>query len=144
MKRAGALKRTPFQRSTPMARGSSTLARSVIKKKAPKKRAGHDKAVRDMCRGMPCYLKMPGVICAGIDTVVPAHSNAAEHGKGMGLKAKDKFTLPACLHCHSELDSGMRFTKAEKKELWNRAYERWSTARAVLFGVPDEPLPDNL
>ncbi len=142
MKRAE-LKRTPFQRTTPMPRGSSTLARTVMKKHAPKKRAGHDKAVRDTCKDQPCYLRilMTGIPCSALDTVVPAHANDNLAGKGAGLKARDVFTIPACGAHHAELDQGMRFTKEEKKAMWRAAYAAWGPAREKLFKVPYDPLP---
>ena len=39
-------------------------------------------------------------------TVVAAHSNHAEHGKGRSLKAHDCFTAHLCSKCHAWLDQG--------------------------------------
>ena len=33
-----------------------------------------------------------------------AHSNFSEHGKGRGIKADDKYTIPLCHFCHGKLD----------------------------------------
>lgn len=85
-----------------------------------------------MCRGQPCYLLVPGMAAHPIDTVVPAHSNQSIHGKGMGMKALDIYTVPGCIHCHAEIDQGMRFTKAEKFSIWDAAYQRWDADRKLL------------
>lgn len=33
-----------------------------------------------------------------------AHSNFGVHGKGMAVKADDKYTIPMCHSCHGKLD----------------------------------------
>ena len=76
---------------------------------------------------------MPCVMCTNQDgTVVAAHSNLLEHGKGRGLKAHDGMTAWLCYQCHYEYDQGSEMNKAEKREyiltaicktymeLWNR------------------------
>ncbi len=106
------------------------LKRTAFKKRAPKKRAGHDAKMRNACRGQDCWLRIPGV-CHGITedpSVVPCHANWQEYGKGGGLKAKDEFTVPGCGLCHYWLDFG-RASYDEKKSAWDRAYERWSAYR---------------
>lgn len=104
------------------------LQRTSFKRKARKKRPWHDKAALDACRGQECFLAIPDVCCYNPDTVVPAHSNYSEHGKGGGRKADDKYTVPACWTCHSWLDQG----KADydtKKSAFMSAYERWEAYR---------------
>lgn len=105
------------------------MQRSPWKKRAPKKRSGHNKTMLAACRGELCYLRIPGICIGGIDTTVPAHSNQAKHGKAMGLKARDEFSVPACHACHAEIDQGARFTREQKFELWDRAYAAWEPAR---------------
>lgn len=85
----------------------------------------------DSCRGESCFLAVPGVCPgeAGRETVVPCHSNQGKHGKGMGLKADHKFTVPGCYACHRELDSGRLFNKSEKKSIWDAAYSNWAPIR---------------
>lgn len=39
-------------------------------------------------------------------TIVAAHSNLGEHGKGMGIKAHDCFIAFLCHECHKNYDSG--------------------------------------
>ena len=53
-----------------------------------------------------------------------AHSNQAEHGKGRGIKASDEFTAALCQACHTELDSGARLTKEQRRDLWQMAYQK--------------------
>lgn len=139
------MKRTAIKRKTPMSHGTATLERTPMKKKARKHRPEyHDKRMLNMCRGQACYLCMPGIACSELDSVVPAHSNEAALGKGAGLKAPDLYTVPACHSHHSELDQGNKFTKDEKKRMWRAAYAAWGPIREKLFGVPYQPLPDNL
>lgn len=110
-----------LSRKTPM-------RRTPFKKKAPKKRAGHDAKMRNACRGQDCWLRIPGV-CHGItedNTVVPAHRN---EGKGGALKVADALTVPACYYCHAEFDQGRKFTRDQKRAMWDAAYERWSAYR---------------
>lgn len=106
------------------------MVRRAWKKSAPKKRVWHDKSYLDLCRGQPCYLLVPGVCwgAGGIDSVVPCHSNQAKHGKGMGIKANDKFTVPGCMACHQYIDQSGA-PKAEKFALWDSAYARWASIR---------------
>lgn len=72
-----------------------------------------------------CTICLPGV-CEGHSPhgCEPAHANWQQYGKGMGLKAHDCFVAAACHSCHAELDQGLRFTKAEKLEAWQRGFER--------------------
>lgn len=65
----------------------------------------------DLARGQAC------VMCKTNDgTVVAAHSNLQEHGKGMGHKAHDAMHAWLCHRCHAELDQGHTMTKDEKRE----------------------------
>lgn len=150
MKRGGELKR-----KTPMARGTSKLTTKkplrsttpltagAARPRTPKSKKrkvtvrrqelGGDSAMLEACRGQECYLKVPGIHPHNLDSVVPCHSNQQKHGKGMGLKARDEFTVPGCGACHAELDQGMRFTKAEKFAIWDRAFALWKPVRDQLL-----------
>lgn len=110
-------------------RPGKPLKRSPMRRSAPKRRAGHNKAYLDACRGELCFIRIPGVCIGGMETTVPAHSNQARHGKGMGLKADDKYTVPACFACHAQLDQGRMFSREEKFALWDSAYSAWVPAR---------------
>jgi hypothetical protein len=134
------MRRTPLARKTPLrsggaiARSSSSSSRPKRSSK-PKRPEGYsDAKLRNACAGQPCYLCYPGVCCGRIDTVVPAHSNEAAHGKGGALKARDRFTLPACFACHHEHDQGTRFDYEYKCARWRAAYRQWTPVRARLVG----------
>src|SRR5690625_7591713 len=86
-----------------------------------------DRKMLEVCRGELCYVNIPGICIGGVETVVPAHSNELVHGKGMGIKAYDYYTVPACFSCHSEIDKGKNYTKEEKMTFWREVFERWYT-----------------
>lgn len=48
-------------------------------------------------------------------TVVAAHSNLRDHGKGMGHKAHDGMMAWLCYRCHFELDQGSRLDRRDKR-----------------------------
>jgi hypothetical protein len=121
------LRRSPMKPSAkPMARGKPMKA----KRKARPKIEGIDYLA--LCRGQDCYLRLAPV-CSGQDTVVPAHSNQSKHGKGMGIKASDIYTVPACHFCHYLLDQGNKHTKAEKFAAWDAAFLRWKEDRERIL-----------
>jgi len=65
----------------------------------------------DMARGQSC------VVCESMDdSVVAAHSNLLEHGKGKGIKADDSMVAWLCYRCHTEYDQGMKMDKVEKRD----------------------------
>ena len=115
--------RSGFKRKAP-----ANLKRSAFKRRAPKKRPGHDKAMLEACRGQHCYLAIPDVCCGDTETTVPCHANWSSYGKALGLKALDKYTVPGCWTCHAWLDSG-KAPKDEKRQAWESAYKRWSNYR---------------
>lgn len=49
-------------------------------------------------------MHLPGVCNYNNDTVVWAHSNRGEHGKGMGKKADDQYGAYLCYSCHQTYD----------------------------------------
>lgn len=56
------------------------------------------------------------VMCGDKDgTVVCAHSNMGEHGKGMSMKAHDGMTAWLCLDCHFQYDQGGKMTKLDRE-----------------------------
>lgn len=140
------MKRSPLERKTPLAPGKSTLKRSPMARGQSRMRASKPKSEKPkraarntgpdwlaMCRGQRCYLAIPGVCNHDSNTVVPAHSNQSRHGKSMGMKALDVYTIPSCSSCHTCIDQGARFTKAEKFKLWDVAYAQWEADRQILF-----------
>ncbi|MBR7929410.1 hypothetical protein [Burkholderia ambifaria] len=141
----------PLERKTPMARAgfakkskspfdtlasASTLKRrSAIKHRIRKATVEEGSKYLAACAGQPCYLN---VMCPWTDwadpTVVPAHSNQAKHGKGMGQKAKHEFTLPACLACHTWLDQGGAMQE-RKVAAFDAGYARWKPVRDRRMGI---------
>ena len=111
-------------------RAGKPMKRVPFKRRSPKRRAGHNAAMRNACQGQQCYLAVPWVClgAAGIDTVVPCHSNDPKHGKAMGLKADDIYTVPGCMACHQWLDQGPA-PKQLKRDIWELAYSRWQPVR---------------
>jgi hypothetical protein len=71
-------------------------------------------------RLIPCQFEGCGFWAKG--EIVGAHSNAAIHGKGKGIKASDQFAASACPRCHFELDQGKTWTEAERREKWWAAH----------------------
>lgn len=56
-------------------------------------------------------------------TVMAAHSNSGEHGKGMGIKASDAMIAMLCFECHRRIDEGAGHREA-KRDMWNQAYQK--------------------
>lgn len=114
-------------RKKPIAR---SRAPKITANRKPKARPGHDKKMLQACRGERCFLAIPGVCRGDFATVVPCHANWSAYGKGMGIKARDEYTVPGCMHCHRELDQGNYLTKDEKRAVWESAFAEWLPVRA--------------
>jgi hypothetical protein len=137
MKRSAIQRKTPMKRSEwPLADRAKSLRRSAMKSRAKKPAVAEGANYLEACRGEPCYLRVPGV-CVGGRTVVPAHSNQARHGKGMGLKSKHEYTVPGCMACHAWIDQGSA-ARDLKFATWNRAFAQWKRVRAVKLGSEEE------
>lgn len=82
----------------------------------------------DAAKGQSCQN------CGADDgTIVCAHSNLYEDGKGKGMKADDLMTAHLCIKCHSWYDlklsgcdpTGDFFpTPDERQQMWDRAFKR--------------------
>lgn len=59
--------------------------------------------------------KLPCIKCGGGPSQA-AHSNFGEHGKGKGIKADDKYTIPLCHNCHQWFDQYRGMGRVESKE----------------------------
>jgi len=66
--------------------------------------------------------------CGSGEMVQAAHSNWGG-GKGRGIKADDNLVAALCLKCHWEVDQGVKLTKLERQEMWQKAHQR--TMRAL-------------
>lgn len=86
----------------------------------------------DTARGMPC------MNCGCEDgTIVPAHANGAEFGKGAGIKAHDCFFAWLCQRCHTEYDQGKTMNREEKRDFFIRAMHKtwlwlWQNEKIVV------------
>lgn len=74
---------------------------------------------------LDCFRDAP--ICFGCGrhndgSVVAAHANWSEYGKGMSIKAHDWAVAGLCRNCHSELDFGIKMKSEERKEFWRSAH----------------------
>lgn len=63
-------------------------------------------------------------------TVVAAHSNQAQHGKGRSIKASDIYIASLCHVCHMELDQGSIMTRQDRERMWTAAH--WRTVRELV------------
>lgn len=129
------MKRSPLKPS------SKAMKRTATKRKTPKSNPRRsNQAFLDACRGEPCHLRIKGVClgASGKETVVPCHSNQLQHGKGMGIKAHDMYTVPGCMACHSWVDQGSA-PKDIKFLVWDRAFTRWEPRRARKLRAKENP-----
>ena len=65
--------------------------------------------------------KLPCADCRHPPPSQAAHSNFSEHGKGMGIKADDRYTVPLCYRCHTVFDQYIGLTREQalaKFEAW--------------------------
>lgn len=110
------------------------LKRSAMKRSSRRKHkieGHHDSKMLAACRGESCYLIVPGV-CPRIpqdETVVDCHGNWADTGKGLGLKAADRYSVPGCAACHYWLDFGTTATREVKRITFFDALARWQPVR---------------
>jgi hypothetical protein len=141
------MRRTGFKRKEPQPfalpdrqtfeRNQEAKKRVGLKRKAKRATVAEGSKYLAACRDERCYLQIPGLcrLREPDETCVPAHRN---EGKGTGLKVSNELTLPACYYCHTEYDQGRRFTREEKREMWNDAYEEWNLVRARKMGFVEQ------
>ena len=67
--------------------------------------------------------KLPCVKCGAVPSQA-AHSNFGEHGKGKGIKADDKYTIPLCHICHRWFDGYLQLTREQSKEWFDKMLEK--------------------
>lgn len=68
--------------------------------------------------------ELPCMRCGREGYTQAAHSNQLEHGKGRGIKASDQYAAALCMACHFQIDMGNKLSKQERRDEWNRAWER--------------------
>ena len=88
----------------------------------PKRQEYRNRALLNAANGEQCTMLTE--LCTGnTSTVVCAHSNRGEDGKGMGQKADDDISVYACDGCHWWYDKSPA-PKAEKDAVFDRAFVR--------------------
>lgn len=79
------------------------------------------------------------VMCGAQDgTIVWAHSNLLDHGKGTSIKAHDPMGAFLCRECHFQYDQGGKMSRAELREFILTAIARthlrlWQTGKVGLL-----------
>jgi hypothetical protein len=140
LRRSGLKPKAPPRREakqidyTPRPRAPAQASAALITPPRPVPKAGVDRsqAYRDLARGRPCMMALPGVCCADPATTVLAHSNRSIHGKGGALKASDAVgAVWACWSCHAWLDSGSA-SAAQKEAAHEAAFGRQVAALEAL------------
>lgn len=64
---------------------------------------------------------LPCVECGASPRSQAAHSNFGIHGKGKGVKADDRYTIPLCVTCHQNLDQNLsQQTRQQQLDWFNR------------------------
>ena len=76
----------------------------------------------DIAHEAPCFLRLPGCQ-SGVNPSVPAHSNLLRHGRGIAHRSHDVFAVPSCGPCHYQFDYGHTLSRAEREQIWQRAFE---------------------
>lgn len=105
----------------------------------PKTVPYRNRQLLDLADGQAC------VMCGAQDgTVVSAHANGAEWGKGGGRKADDCSVAWLCCRCHLALDQGRDMSAAERRDFWLTAHARtvrqWFL-RGLVLCASDDILP---
>ena len=80
-------------------------------------------------RALPC------IECGAPPPSQACHSNFQEHGKGMGTKADDEYTIPLCHNCHIRFDQYADLNRNNAKVWFMR---HWHSVQRALNGDDDE------
>lgn len=88
----------------------------------------------NLIRSMPCCS------CQYQPRSQAAHSNSGKHGKGLGIKSSDEFTIPMCIYCHASFD------RYENDNLTRNVNEAWFILKLIetanLLKAEGKLLPD--
>ena len=66
----------------------------------------------ELIRSLPCCQ------CGASPRSQAAHSNFGQHGKGKGIKADDRYTIPLCYSCHASLDQNLSQQTRQQQLDW--------------------------
>lgn len=123
--------------STFKQKNDKPMLRTQFGRKRPspmKSRSPKSTPIRRSAKGQDCTMLIPGICNQNPETVVWAHSNRHEHGKGMGIKAKDEFGCYACSSCHGVLDGQIkRPTGVTKEDVETYFDQAMYLSRAILI-----------
>jgi len=111
----------PLARVAQVAIKTEANASTTAARPQPMSKAHRNAHLRDMARGMPCLLRVPGVCTQDRATVVCCHSNLSIHGKAGARKADDHYSVWGCAACHQWLDQGPA-PKAQKYSVFMAAH----------------------
>lgn len=73
-----------------------------------------------------------------------AHSNFGIHGKGKGIKADDRYTIPLCYSCHADLDQNLsQRTRQQQMDWFNEKLERTNETLKRLEDAAIQNYPES-
>lgn len=125
------LKRSGFKRPEKPAKAPKTMqklyrqgvAGPVTLTALPKSEAKRNQNIMAMAKGKPCLIEIPGICNHNPETTVAAHSNWHEHGKSLGRKADDQYTVWACSDCHHYIDANPT-TRETARHWWHEGHKK--------------------
>lgn len=122
-----------------VAKRRGTYAPPPTVKAMPKTIAHRNSHLREMARGMPCLLCVPGVCTQDRATVVCCHSNSSAHGKAGARKADDHYSVWGCFACHSWLDTGKAPAAAKTSAFMRAHLAQVLEWRSIAFDTRSAP-----
>jgi endonuclease III-like uncharacterized protein len=90
----------------------------------PKDKAYRNEKLRRAVASLPCQS------CGLEGSTQASHSNQLRDGRGVGHKTSDAMLAALCQSCHYQIDYGKDMSRAEKLDMWERAYRK--TMRALI------------
>jgi hypothetical protein len=114
-----------------------------------------DDKLRELANGQACQVaKVAGIeLTFGTvyfhdpQTVVWAHSNLGDHGKGKSIKAHDCFGFLACDKCHYFVDQGKRLNLTQRRTIQRQAMEltrNYLILNRLIVGATRDDITDDL
>ena len=88
----------------------------------------------ELIRSLPCCQ------CGASPRSQAAHSNFGQHGKGKGIKADDRYTLPLCHSCHADLDQNLSQQTRQQQLDW--FLEKLESTNETLRRAEDAAIQD--
>jgi hypothetical protein len=131
------MRRTPLKRTAPLARSTSTLKRSAIKRKRPRGQPPERSAPEFLAfvRLLPCCAPITNIVRDG--DVLRFHDGRCghrpcdphhKHGDGKGIKTHDRTCVPLCRRHHDQAETKRGlfagWTKQQTREWHDKESER--------------------